>query len=40
LLNISVRTLDTYRTTIMLKLSGKSTPELVHQARRANLIDT
>jgi DNA-binding NarL/FixJ family response regulator len=37
-LNISVRTLDTHRTNIMIKLGCKSTAELVHQALRANLV--
>jgi len=40
LLNISVRTLDTHRTNIMMKLGCKSTAELVHEALRANLIET
>jgi DNA-binding NarL/FixJ family response regulator len=38
LLNISVRTLDTHRNNIMLKLGCKSTAELVHYAVRANLL--
>jgi two-component system response regulator NreC len=38
LLKISVRTLDTHRTNIMLKLGCKSTAELVHYAVRANLL--
>ncbi len=38
LLNISVRTLDTHRTNIMLKLGCKSTAQLVHYALRANLL--
>lgn len=40
LLNISVQTLDTHRTNIMMKLGCKSTAEMVHQALRANLIET
>jgi len=38
LLRISVRTLDTHRTNIMLKLGCRSTAELVHYALRANLL--
>ncbi|MEJ2428676.1 MAG: response regulator transcription factor [Deltaproteobacteria bacterium] len=39
ILSISVRTLDTHRTNILLKLGCKSTAELVHYAVRRNLID-
>ena len=38
-LNISVRTLDTHRTNILLKLGCKSTAELVHYAVRRNLVE-
>jgi len=38
LLNIIVRTLDTHRTNITIKLGCKSIAELVHQALRANLV--
>lgn len=38
-LSISVRTLDTHRTNILLKLGCKSTAELVHYAVRKNLIE-
>jgi len=37
-LNISVRTLDTHRTNIMIKMGCKSTAGLVHQALRAKLV--
>jgi len=36
--NIGVRTLDTHRTNIIIKLGCKSTAELVHQALRANPV--
>jgi DNA-binding NarL/FixJ family response regulator len=39
ILNISVRTLDTHRTNILLKLGCKSTAELVHYAVRRNLVE-
>ena len=39
ILGISVRTLDTHRTNILLKLGCKSTAELVHYAVRRKLID-
>ena len=39
ILSISVRTLDTHRTNILLKLGCKSTAELVHYAVRRKLID-
>ena len=38
-LNISVRTLDTHRTNILLKLGCKSTAELVHYAVRRKLVE-
>ena len=38
-LNISVRTLDTHRTNILLKLGCKSTAELVHYAVRRRLVE-
>lgn len=39
ILNISVRTLDTHRTNILIKLGCKSTAELVHYAVRKNLVE-
>ena len=39
ILNISVRTLDTHRTNILLKLECKSTAELVHYAVRRQLVE-
>jgi two-component system response regulator NreC len=39
ILNISVRTLDTHRTNILLKLGCKSTAELVHYAVRRELVE-
>ena len=39
ILNISVRTLDTHRTNILLKLGCKSTAELVHYAVRRQLVE-
>ncbi|UCG12322.1 MAG: response regulator transcription factor [Deltaproteobacteria bacterium] len=39
ILNISVRTVDTHRTNILLKLGCKGTAELVHYAVRMNLVD-
>jgi two-component system response regulator NreC len=39
ILNISVRTLDTHRTNILLKLGCKSTAELVHYAVRRKLVE-
>jgi two-component system response regulator NreC len=39
ILNISVRTLDTHRTNILLKLECKSTAELVHYAVRSQLVE-
>ena len=39
ILNISVRTLDTHRTNILLKLGCKSTAELVHYAVRSQLVE-
>ena len=39
ILNISVRTLDTHRTNILLKLGFKSTAELVHYAVRRQLVE-
>jgi DNA-binding CsgD family transcriptional regulator len=39
ILNISVRTLDTHRTNILLKLGCRSTAELVHYAVRRNLVE-
>jgi DNA-binding NarL/FixJ family response regulator len=39
ILGISVRTLDTHRTNILLKLGCKSTAELVHYAVRRQLVD-
>ena len=38
-LSISVRTLDTHRTNILLKLGCKNTAELVHYAVRRNLVE-
>ncbi len=38
ILSISVRTLDTHRTNILLKLGCKSTAELVHYAVRRKLV--
>lgn len=38
-LNISVRTLDTHRTNILMKLGCKSTAELVHYAVRKSLVE-
>jgi two-component system response regulator NreC len=39
ILGISVRTLDTHRTNILLKLGCKSTAELVHYAVRRQLVE-
>jgi DNA-binding NarL/FixJ family response regulator len=39
ILSISVRTLDTHRTNILLKLGCKSTAELVHYAVRRKLVE-
>jgi two-component system response regulator NreC len=39
ILNISVRTLDTHRTNILVKLGCKNTAELVHYAVRRNLVE-
>ncbi len=39
ILNISVRTLDTHRTNILLKLGCKSTAELVHYAVRRQFVE-
>ena len=39
ILSISVRTLDTHRTNILLKLRCKSTAELVHYAVRRKLVE-
>ena len=38
-LNISVRTLDTHRTNILMKLGCKSTAELVHYAVKRQLVE-
>lgn len=38
-LNISVRTLDTHRTNILVKLGCKTTAELVHYAVRRQLVE-
>jgi DNA-binding CsgD family transcriptional regulator len=39
ILSISVRTLDTHRTNILLKLGCRSTAELVHYAVRRKLVE-
>ncbi|MFP3869533.1 MAG: response regulator [Syntrophobacteria bacterium] len=39
ILNISVRTLDTHRSNVLMKLGCKTTAELVHYAVRMNLVD-
>jgi DNA-binding CsgD family transcriptional regulator len=38
-LGISVRTMDTHRTNILLKLGYKSTAELMHYAVRKKLVE-